>query len=210
MNPKILIVGLGGIGSSLLELVSPALSKCGLSAEITIMDDDIVDNTNLGHQRFCLADVGLTKVEVLSSRFGLLDSVSILPVEEKLTNLSQLDGYDLIIVAVDRMEPRQLVHNLNVEWLDLRCQGDGYIVIDNQTSPELVRLIPGNQVATSCQIEGAIEHQNIEFGFSMCAAIGAQWMLQKIRQFHGHKTTAPSFRMGNITSGELGLNGVIN
>ena len=52
MNPKILIVGLGGIGSSLLELVAPALSKCGLSAEITIMDDDIVDNTNLGISAF--------------------------------------------------------------------------------------------------------------------------------------------------------------
>ena len=62
----------------------------------------IVDNTNLGHQRFSLADVGLTKVEVLSSRFDLI--VYQLPL-----NLSQLDGYDLIIVAVDRMEPRQLV-----------------------------------------------------------------------------------------------------
>ena len=210
MNPNVLIVGLGGIGSNLFELVVPALNKCDLNTNITIMDDDVVDYSNLGHQRFSVNDVGTTKVSVLSGRFGLLDKVSILPIEEKLTNLSQLDGYDLIIVAVDRMEPRQLVHNLDVEWLDLRCQGDGYIVIDNQTSPELVRLIPGNQVATSCQIEGAIEHQNIEFGFSMCAAIGAQWMLQKIRQFHGHKTTAPSFRMGNITSGELGLNGVIN
>ncbi len=210
MNPNVLIVGLGGIGSNLLELVVPALNRCDLNTNITIMDDDVVDYSNLGHQRFSVNDVESTKVSVLSGRFGLLDSVSILPIEEKLTCKTQLDGYDIIIVAVDRMAPRQLVHCSDVEWLDLRCQGDGYVVIDNQTCPELVTSIPGNQVATSCQIKGAIEHQNIEFGFSMCATIGAQWLLQKIRQFHGHKTTTPSFRMGSITSGELGLSEVIN
>ena len=189
MNPNVLIVGLGGIGSNLLELVVPALNKCDLNTNITIMDDDVVDYSNLGHQRFSVNDVGTTKVSVLSGRFGLLDKVSILPIEEKLTNLSQLDGYDLIIVAVDRMEPRQLVHNSNVAWLDLRCQGDGYIVIDNLTSHELVKSIPGNQVATSCQIEGAIAHQNIEFGFSMCATIGAQWLLQKLDNFMDTKAT---------------------
>ena len=210
MNPNVLIVGLGGIGSNLLELVVPALNRCDLNTIITIMDDDVVDYSNLGHQRFSVNDVDSTKVSVLSGRFGLLDNVSILPIEEKLTHLSQLDGYDLIIVAVDRMEPRQLVHNSDVEWLDLRCQGDGYIVIDNLTSPELVKSIPSNQVATSCQIEGAIEHQNIEFGFSMCATIGAQWLLQKIRQFHGHKSNTPNFRMGSITSGELGFKAVID
>ena len=210
MNPNVLIVGLGGIGSNLLELVVPALNRCDLNTNITIMDDDVVDYSNLGHQRFSVNDVKSTKVSVLSGRFGLLDNVSILPIEEKLTNISQLDGYDLIIVAVDRMEPRQLVQNSDVEWLDLRCQGDGYIVIDNLTSPELVKSIPGNQDATSCQIEGAIDHQNIEFGFSMCATIGAQWLLQKIRQFHGHKSNTPSFLMGSITSGELGFKAVID
>ena len=92
----------------------------------------------------------------------------------------------------------------------MRCQGDGYIVIDNLTSSQLVARIPGNDVATSCQIEGAIEHQNIEFGFSMCATIGAQWLLQKVRQFHGHKSNTPNFRMGSITSGELGFKAVID
>ena len=209
MNPNVLIVGLGGIGSNLLELVVPALNRCDLNTNITIMDDDVVDYSNLGHQRFSVHNVGSTKVSVLSRRFDLLDSVSVFPLEQKLTDSSQLENYDVIIVAVDRMEPRQLVQNSDVEWLDLRCQGDGYIVIDNLTSSELVKSIPGNQIATSCQIEGAIAHQNIEFGFSMCATIGAQWLLQKIRQFHGHKSNTPNFRMGSITSGELEFKAVV-
>ena len=67
-----------------------------------------------------------------------------------------------------------------------------------------------NQIDLSTNQRAPIEHQNLEFGFSLCATIGAQWLLQKIRQFHGHKTTTPSFRMGSITSGELGFGEVIN
>ena len=210
MNPNVLIVGLGGIGSNLLELVVPALDRCELDTNITIMDDDVVDYNNLGHQRFTTSDVGKSKVDVLSSRFSSLDNVVIQPIVQKLTCKSQLDGYDVIVVAVDSMAPRQIVHSSKVDWLDLRCQGDGYIVIDNLTSSQLVKSIPGNASATSCQIVGAINHQNIEFGFSLCATIGAQWLLQKIRQSHGHKSNTPSFRMGSITNGELGLKGVIN
>ena len=210
MNPNVLIVGLGGIGSNLLELVVPALNRCELGTRITIMDDDVVDYSNLGHQRFTSSDVGTSKVDVLSNRFSSLDYVTIQPVVKKLTCKSELNGYELIVVAVDSMSPRQLIHSSEVDWLDLRCQGDGYIVIDNLTSSQLVARIPGNDVATSCQIEGAIEHQNIEFGYSMCATIGAQWLLQKIRQSHGHKSNTPSFRMGSITNGELALKGVID
>ena len=208
MTANILLVGLGGIGSNLLELVAPALSRCGLKAIVSIMDDDLVDESNLGHQRFSKKDIGSTKVSALAKRLNLLPNVSIQPIEEKLTNMSQLDDYDFIIVAVDRMAPRQLVHNTRSQWLDLRCQGDGYIVLDNSTEPDIITMIPGNENATSCQIEGAYEFQNIEFGFSICATIGAQWLLQKIRQFHGYETKAPSFQMGSITNGELRLSGV--
>ena len=208
MIPNILLVGLGGIGSNLLELVAPALNRCGLEANISIMDDDLVDESNLGHQRFSKDDVGLTKVTALANRLDSLSKVSIQPIEEKLANMSQLDDYDFIIVAVDRMAPRQLVHESRAQWLDLRCQGDGYVVLDNSTEPDIITMIPGNENATSCQIEGAYEFQNIEFGFSICATIGAQWLFQKIRQFHGYETKTPSFQMGSITNGELRLSGV--
>ena len=44
---RVLIVGLGGIGSNLLDLVVPVLSKSMQSLEIHLMDDDLVDLSNL-------------------------------------------------------------------------------------------------------------------------------------------------------------------
>ena len=207
MIPKILFIGLGGIGSNLLDLVVPALNICHLKVDISIMDDDIVEEDNIGHQRFTSSDIGTSKALSLSRRLSDYEHVKIIPIEEKLSKASQLHGYDLIIVAVDRMAPRQLVHSSTTEWLDLRCQGDGYVVIDNQTSKAVIDSLPGNNKPTSCQIDGSKDFQNIEFGFSMCATIGAQWILQKVRILNGYNTSTPTFRMGSISDGELCLPG---
>lgn len=203
MIPKVLIVGLGGIGSNLVELVVPALEKCMLNVHIDLMDDDLVEGGNVGHQRFVTEDIGLHKVESLENRFSTNCSVTIGSIPQKLVEAKQLEGYDIVVVAVDRMEPRNLVHNSATSWLDLRCQGDGYIMIDGTSNTEVVDSIPGNKTATSCQIQGALDYQNLEFGFAMCATLGAQWLFQRIRQCYGYNTQLPSFRMGNITGGEM-------
>ena len=49
---RILIVGAGGIGGLAFDLIVPALEKVGQKCSITIMDGDIVEDSNLGHQRF--------------------------------------------------------------------------------------------------------------------------------------------------------------
>mgnify|MGYP006091872777 CR=1 FL=1 len=203
MIPKVLIVGLGGIGSNLVELVVPALERCMLKTHIDLMDDDLIESTNVGHQRFTTKDIGVHKVKSLEDRYSTNCDVTIGSFPQKLVDSNQLTGYDIVIVAVDRMEPRNLVHDSDTSWLDLRCQGDGYITIDHNSNPEVVDSIPGNKAATSCQIEGAIDYQNLEFGFAMCATIGAQWLFQRIRQCYGYNTQLPSFRMGNITGGEM-------
>ncbi len=56
-KPKILIVGLGGIGSTLVDLLYPALELCELASEIHLLDSDIVDERNLGHQKFSESDI---------------------------------------------------------------------------------------------------------------------------------------------------------
>ena len=209
MNPNVLIVGLGGIGSNLLELVVPALDGVNWiqisQSWMMMLSITIIWDTN------DLLLVMSGNLRWMSYPVDLVHSKCCNSTDCSETNLQVTTrGYDVIVVAVDSMAPRQIVHSSKVDWLDLRCQGDGYIVIDNLTSSQLVKSIPGNDSATSCQIVGAINHQNIEFGFSLCATIGAQWLLQKIRQSHGHKSNTPSFRMGSITNGELGLKGVIN
>jgi hypothetical protein len=114
-----------------------------------------------------------------------------------------LNGYDIIVVAVDRQEPRNLVHNSDAYWVDLRCQGDGWLLIDSDTNTSILNKIPNNKQPVGCQLPGAIESGNIEFGFAAVAALGAQWVIQKLRIINGHQSKTPKFSMGYLTHGQM-------
>ena len=74
--PKILIVGAGGIGGLAFDLIVPALEKIQQKCSITIMDGDIVEDSNLGHQRFEKSDVGGFKTKTLVKKFDSLRNVT--------------------------------------------------------------------------------------------------------------------------------------
>ena len=75
-NPNILLVGVGGIGGLTIELLAPALERIQRTCTITLMDGDIVEATNLGHQRFTNSDIGKPKTEVLAQRFTDFEHVT--------------------------------------------------------------------------------------------------------------------------------------
>ena len=137
---NVLIVGLGGIGSQLTDLIAPVLRSTLLLPEIRLhlMDGDIVEEGNLGHQRFTEDDIGKSKAEVLSKRHHVGWKLPVITHNKNLTSASQLEGYDIIVVAVDRQEPRQLVHNSGAHWVDLRCRGDGWLLIDSDTNRNIL------------------------------------------------------------------------
>ena len=200
---KILVVGLGGIGSQLTELIVPALDISGLNVELNLMDGDVVENNNLAHQRFSSEDENSPKVEVLQQRYQRYEHVKTIAYNNNLTTLSQLEGYDIIVVAVDRQEPRNLVHKSDAHWVDMRCQGDGWLLIDSDTNKSILDKIPNNKQPVGCQLPGAIESGNIEFGFAAVAALGAQWVMQKLRIINGHQSRTPKFSMGYLTHGQM-------
>jgi len=202
-NIRILVVGLGGIGSQLTELIVPALDISGLNVELNLMDNDVVDESNLAHQRFSREDKDSPKVEVLQRRYQRYEHVKTIAHKNNLTVQSQLAGYDIIVVAVDRQEPRNLVHSSDAHWVDLRCQGDGWLLIDSDTNSNILEKVPQNKQPVGCQLPGAIESGNIEFGFAAVAALGAQWVIQKIRMLTGHKSKTPKFSMGYLTHGQM-------
>ena len=202
-NIRILVVGLGGIGSQLTELIVPALDISGLNVELNLMDGDVVEDNNLAHQRFSNEDKHHPKVEVLQQRYQRYEHVKTIALNENLTRSSQLEGYDIIVVAVDRQEPRNIVHNSDAHWVDLRCQGDGWLLIDSDTNSNILEKVPQNKQPVGCQLPGAIESGNIEFGFAAVAALGAQWVIQKIRMLTGHKSKTPKFSMGYLTHGQM-------
>ena len=138
-SPKsLLIVGAGGIGTTVVDLLVPALDRIQLSAQITLMDGDTVEASNLGHQNYTATDIGAFKVDALAGKWFNANGIQVRSVAENLRQFEQLKGYDLIVVCVDRPEPRRLVHSLDVPWIDLRCSGDGWMVFTSDSNPELV------------------------------------------------------------------------
>lgn len=194
---KLAIIGAGGIGSNLTELLVPALRRLSIQVEVIVMDDDVIESGNLGHQRYTDGELGMKKVDAMEARLKQEGSGVIVKASgENLRRASQLRGFDLVVVCVDRPEPRRLVHALEAPWLDLRCGGDGYVMLSSESSPALVKQMTPDHPPMSCQHPGALDEGNLEFGFAAAAAFGAQWALQHLR---GNKT--PVQAMGSLTYG---------
>ena len=97
-RPVLTIIGAGGIGSQTVDLLIPALRRIKLECEIIIMDGDIVEDTNLGHQKYTTSDVGKAKVECLASRYILdEDPVSVIAISENFRNIEQVKNSDYVI-----------------------------------------------------------------------------------------------------------------
>ena len=195
---SLLIIGAGGIGTTVVDLLVPALERIQLGAKITLMDGDTVEASNLGHQNYSAADIGAFKVDALASKWSKANGLQVRSVAENLRDLEQLDGYDLVVICVDRPEPRRLVHALDVPWIDLRCSGDGWMVFTSDSDPNLVAQMTPDHEPMSCQVEGALDAGNLEFGFSIAGTFGAQWILQQLRE-----RRAPVQSIGSLTYGSF-------
>ena len=196
LQKSVLIVGAGGIGTTVVDLLVPALERIQLDAKITLMDGDVVEASNLGHQNYSTFDIGKKKVDALAKKWMQNHFVELVSRKENLRTGRQLEGYDLVVVCVDRPEPRRLVHALDVPWIDLRCSGDGWMVLSSDSDSNLVRQLTPDHEPMSCQIEGALDAGNLEFGFSVSGTFGAQWVLQQLRQ-----NRAPVQSIGSLTYG---------
>ena len=209
---NILIIGAGGIGGFLADNLARALSFSGLGCErtiddvcLTLMDGDLVEMRNLPHQRFGVNDVGKPKVVAMVDQLHALGvteerGVKLRPIAEDFSADTDLSQYDLVVVAVDREEPRNLVHANAEHWLDLRARGDGFVMCSHEDGAETLEglpKLPAGQ-STSCQLEDAIERGNIQFGFALAASHGAQWIVQWLRN-----SGLPQNRMYSIHMGDL-------
>ena len=210
MNTRILIIGAGGIGSLLAEHVTRAFAFSGLNEligdlEVTLMDGDVVEPRNLPHQQFGHCDLSGHKVTAIQQRVEAVgttsaNGVDVIGIAEDFSEKTDLSHYDLVVVAVDREEPRNLVHTNAKHWLDLRARGDGFVMWSHQDDLRVLDSLPKlpGGTPTSCQLEDAVESGNIQFGFALAAANGAQWIVQWLRG-----AAVPSGKMCTIHMGEL-------
>ena len=210
----IAVIGAGGIGSNLMSVLYPALQQGNLverigDIRIRIYDSDIVEKSNLPHQKFSISDIGAPKVTSLCNRlWSIIDKSSngsnliLDPSPWDIKSKDDLYDCDLAIVAVDSHQARRVVHENCEFWLDLRCLGDGYIAIDDSVKNSIVSQLTPIQKSQSCQFEGAIDSGNIQFGYLSAAAHGAQWVIQSLRIFSGEENVQrPLPQISNITFG---------
>ena len=206
------VIGGGGIGSNLLPHLVRALRAGELihrigPVRLRLIDGDYVEETNLMHQNFSSADVGVHKVSAVIDRMKDCESefLRIEAIPFDIREPALISTSDIVIVAVDSMIARKLVHRYAQIWLDLRCQGDAYIALDHRVDPTIVsKLTPLNSESASCQLPGARESGNIQFGHLLAGAHGAQWGLQCLRIFCGEENAElPAPQTANISFGTL-------
>jgi len=112
---KVLCVGAGGLGCPVIQYLAAA----GVG-HITIVDDDMIDISNLQRQILHrTADVGTPKAESAARFVAELDpNISVAHFVERVseTNAKQLfEGHDIIIDGTDNIPTRYLIDNTCIE-----------------------------------------------------------------------------------------------
>jgi adenylyltransferase/sulfurtransferase len=108
---SVLVVGAGGLGCPALQYLSAAgVGKIG------IMDDDVVDASNLQRQvLYTHDDIGQPKAEVAAHRLAKLNPyVEIVPFAVRLTRdnaKEALEGYAIVVDGTDSFNSRYLIND---------------------------------------------------------------------------------------------------
>lgn len=107
-SKRILICGIGGVGSYVLE----AIARVGI-LNITIVDKDVVDITNINRQLIALSStIGEDKVEVARDRvMDINKEANVIAIKENITseNITQIfedKKIDYVVDAVDNIEAK--------------------------------------------------------------------------------------------------------
>jgi molybdopterin/thiamine biosynthesis adenylyltransferase/rhodanese-related sulfurtransferase len=110
-SSRALVVGAGGLGSPALQYLAAA----GVG-RIAIVDDDVVDETNLQRQTiFSTADVGRSKAAVAAQRMHALNpliSIDAMAARFEPANARELvRGHDVVLDCTDRFPTRYLIND---------------------------------------------------------------------------------------------------
>tara|TARA_R100001163_G_scaffold65780_1_gene64794 strand:+ start:10878 stop:11489 length:612 start_codon:yes stop_codon:yes gene_type:complete len=190
---KVLVIGVGGIGSYL----TPLLHKTGLY-NITMHDPDTVELKNISYQNFRHGDIGLDKVTAMRINTTCMNHATDVGLNlgksYPILTKKQLEGFDLVVCCADNLAVRKMLYSLGFgddaeqAWLDLRAQGRNGALISYLTDGNFSEtLLNGPEGSFSCQGENFNESLNTEdlhFTHVAIAGYGAQWMQ---RWFNGNE-----------------------
>lgn len=181
---KILVCGAGGIGSFLVPLISKALlyNQLGNDVEVVIADNDSVEPKNLSYQNFSEEDLLQNKAEVLGKRYTLGY------INKKITKTEELEGYDVIILAVDNSQIRKMVYNYcknnKTFWIDARSIDRNVAIFSksDRNTPDAMEEFTKDVKDMSCQFSKNIKEKKINYGHIVASSIAFQILINYVRK----------------------------
>ena len=162
-SSSVVVVGVGGTGSTMAEM----MVRMGVG-RITIVDDDIVESSNLNRQAmYRESDIGLKKVDVAKSELLKINSdVEVEALDERLTiyNAEDIISYGkLTLDGTDNYSARGAINEssfrLKKPWVFTAVEGTfGYAkaIIPGKTSCLSCFGYPQKGEGVSCTIQGVI------------------------------------------------------
>ena len=126
---RILVVGCGGTGSAVVSGL-PYLHQALLAFDhpgglvVTVVDPDVVTETNCVRQPFCRTELGLPKATVLAHRVNSFWGLSWQGMQAQVQQIAKGAEVDLVIGCVDTRKARRAIDawvrkSRTLYWLDL-------------------------------------------------------------------------------------------
>jgi len=143
-QPRILVVGSGALGI----FVGLGLAYSGFR-QMTFIDPDVVELTNLNRQIFFYDAVGESKAKTLSNKLNCLIEIESTFQVAYFDNNSDISTYDVIFDCVDNFESRIV--------LSEKCADQGKILISGGTSADAGQVViynPAKNYVTPAKLLG--------------------------------------------------------
>jgi molybdopterin/thiamine biosynthesis adenylyltransferase len=182
---NVLVIGCGGIGSFFLrEAYDLYMNEVKGTDNLNVMmvDDDEVEEKNIKYQNFEMEEIGQKKAMALNNRYGFSYETKLISKKKDLL------GFDIIILAVDNSQTRKLVYEYceenNIYFIDMRSTGRGVAFYTKHKKNNLKTLnatLDEEAVSTSCQVTHELNDGKIQLGNRIIANIGAQLLLNYLR-----------------------------
>src|SRR6516165_9698396 len=111
---RILVVGCGGNGSAVvsgLPYLHQALLAFGHPGGliVTVIDPDMVSETNCVRQPFCRTEVGLSKAVVLAHRINTFWGLNWHGIQAEIQHVANASDVDFVIGCVDTRKARRAI-----------------------------------------------------------------------------------------------------
>ena len=181
---KVLVIGVGGIGSFLVEHIYENIQKGQLDVDVIIADSDTVEINQMEYQNFTIKDVGKQKAKVLGKRYKFSAITHRIIKERQWDN----EGYERIALCVDNDRTREFVirwcYENKVEFLDLRATGRRIFAMPKTTLKDNLRFIDDDGKEYSCQDKVDLRKGFVQIGHQVVATIGCQMILNIGRGHH--------------------------